>query len=266
VAPVAAQASAKAGYLPRRRWILPVAAYLQAALGSIVATGCDLRSLVLFLPVHLTFALALGGGLLLRQIPGRSAAVLGWATVGIGSLIVLEKNLVLGVFYVCAVLFCFLESNYSLVQRRARELRVLGWSLGYGVLPFLGGYVATGHRPGASALLLGLGFLTISAGTFPLLNPGPPRARNDELVRGLKAPTAVGLVLVGLSAVIVWLWIYGSGFSGVALSAPGVLWILWLMTDRGTSSSAHRLDARQRGQAMTAWIGLLVAIALASYF
>ncbi len=237
------------------RAALPLRNYVHCALGTLVASQGDAQVLLSHLPEHLAIALPLTGGAILTARGDR----LGW--LGIVSMI-------------AAVAFGFTHSPWVALAIAGlsilclaelvpwggpRLMHLLTYSLGYGVLPFWIGYLISGHRAGASALLMAIGFFAFFLGSSPLLSPGALRRRRPTI----PVSVCLGMTLSGIAALGTWAWIYGAGLSGVVLMAPGAIATVWLMS--GWALAHLPPQVRLRQNMLAAWLGLELALAVACY-
>jgi len=232
-------------------------AHVHGALGSLVATNCDLSVLGSAGEVHGAFSLGLVGG----AAALRSTTWIRWLgpplLCGGLTIAALQSSSVLATFALAAL--CEL---LTIGGRASPRWRGAGFALVYGVLSFAAGYLACAPRPGPSCALLAVGFAGIYASAQPLLD-GRPGASWRPWRRPLDRSTA--LSWFGLPFLFAWIFLYGPGWTGTALAAPGALWLSWLTitaTFRGRSDEA---PAVAPGHCALAWLSLEAGVGLSSY-
>lgn len=242
-------------------WV-PLRLHLHCLLGTWVATQCDPAAAWTYLPQHLAFSVwnGLGAVLLCRSsLRERGIGLVLWL---LGAFFVLRSGspVLMLALYVAAGTLAAATASSLRRGRAGGGLRLAAFALGHAVLPFLAGYAVTGHRPGASALLLSVGFLGLSIGAYPSLRRLTPSRTRTLMV------AANACVLLGVAALSAWLLTYGAGISGLFLAAPGALLFLWCTATWSLHHENARAPLEQRRNALLAWLTLQAAIALATWF
>jgi len=246
-----------------RTWWGSLRLAAHCALGALVATQSDLAQVWRLSLVPLAFGL--GGMVLvaLLRTPARRERAAGLALLA-ASLFVLSRGRAPGLLL--ALYLGTVVVALSLTAPLPRLLpastgRAAAFALGHGVLPFLAGYAASGHRPGASAWLLALGFFALCVGGYPYLRRG---AWDESLAPAWFDRVSLAGFIVGVAATGTWLMTYGAGISGLLLATPSALWLLWLAAGGAQRTAGAAWHPRR--QALAAWLTLQAAIALAGYF
>ena len=237
--------------------------YAQCALGTLVATGCELDELAVRLPQHLAFTVLLIAAALLFRVARFSTVSLGAAAILAGAWICAQSSASLVVLYLATLTLNLVQ--YGIGPRRVPLkdwLARLVFGLNHGALPFLAGYIATGHHPRTSALLLAIGFFGVCTGLWPYLRANLVEANVTTPFRW--AHSWIFLAPLGLAAILAWLSMYGPYPSGIFLASPGVLWILFLVSGRWFAVPGNPPRQTQlQTQAFLAWVALVASIAVA---
>lgn len=238
--------------------------YVQCALGTLIASGGSLTALASHLHVHLSFAVLLFLGLAIARLPGGHTRGAGTLLLILGGGITVYADPIIGAIYGLTVLFDVLTLSSWQHRRPLWGTRRLTLGLSHGLLPFLAGYLAAGYALSPSAWLLSLGFLGLSLGVWPsrLMEEDwqPSRADGNRSTWQFW----IGPFLLGLAAILAWLWDFCPFPTGILLACPGALWILMLVSGHVSSSADQPQRLLYRRHANLAWVTLVVALATAS--